>query len=165
MKYRGVVPERKTWVKAGIAVLAAYMIYREAMSGQWIYVPVAVLVILACFFKKEHIVSEEGVDIAHSLFGIKMHNLWKWEEITTLHTDRKRARPNVMLHIGKDVVTRTFVMKPSDCQAAVELAARMNSRIYIENLTEEEQAKRDQEILHRQEVVRAQKAAKKRKTK
>lgn len=163
MKYKGILPQRKTWVKVIIFILAAYMLYREIMAGQWMYIPITILVLLACFFKKEQIISKEGVDIQYMLFRLTMHNYWKWEEITTLHTDYLKVRPNVMLHIGKDIVTRTYVMESADCQAALKLAAEMNSNIYIENLTEEEQEKRDREILHRQEVARAQKAAKKRK--
>ena len=118
---------------------------------------------VACFFKKEHVISEEGVDIKYMLFGFTMHNYWKWDEITTLHTDYKKAKPNVMLHIGKDIVVRSFVMEKDDCQGAIALARRMNPGIYIENPTEEEQMKREEEILHRQKVLRAQKAEQRRK--
>ena len=68
-------------------------------------------------------------------------------------------------HIGKDVVTRTFTMKPSDCKGAMELARRMNPHIYIDDITETEQELREQQILHRQEVAKAQKAAAKRRKK
>lgn len=162
MKYRGILPERKNWVKAAIALAAVCMMYLEAARGQWIYVPIALLVILACFFKKEHIISEEGVDIRYELFRMPIHNCWTWDEITTMHTDYRKASPNVMLHIGKDISARTFVMEPSDCQAALRLAARMNPGIYIEDETEDECQRREQESLHRQEVQRARKAAKKR---
>lgn len=161
MRYKGILPQRKPWVKFVFALLVGYMMYLEIRRGQWIYVPLGILVLLACFVEKEHLITAEGVDIAHTLFGFGMHNLWRWDEITTLHTDYKRARPNVMLHIGKDVVTRSFTMKHGDCQGALALAARQNPNIYIEDLSEEERDLRDQEILHRQEVLRAQKAAKK----
>lgn len=141
MKYKGILSERKTWVKFAIALAAAYMLYLEAVRGQWIYVPVAVLVILACFFKKEHVISEDGVDIKYQLFSMTMHNYWKWDEITTLHTDYAKVKPNVMLHIGKDIAVRSFVMEPADCSAALRLAAEMNPHIYIEDMTEEERAR------------------------
>lgn len=159
MKYRGILPERKNWVKAAIALAAAYMMYLEAMRGQWIYVPVALLVILACFFKKEHIISEEGVDIRYQLFRLPIRSRWTWDQVTTLHTDYRKASPNVMLHIGKDIAARAFVMSPSDCQAALRLARQMNPSIYIEDMTEEERQRSEAELLHRQEVLRAQKAA------
>lgn len=131
MIYKGILPKRKTWVKALGVLLAGLMLYREVINGQLIYVPIAILVILACFIKKEHIISEKGVDIKHTIFNLPIHNYWSWEEITTLHTDYRKARPNVMLHIGKDVVVRSYVMKPSDCQDALKLAGEMNPNIYI----------------------------------
>lgn len=161
MIYKGITKERKPVITISIALVAAYMLYLEIRAEQWIYVPIAILVILACFFRKEQLISKEGVDIKYFLFNVPMHNYWRWEEITTLHTDRKKAAPNVMLHIGKDIVTRTFVMKPIDCEGALNLAAEMNPKIYIEDLSEKEQEKREQEILHRQEVARAQKVARK----
>lgn len=163
MEYKGILRERKSWVKALILILAAYMFYLEFRAGQMTYVIISALVILACFFKKEHVISEEGVDIKYLLFGMTMHNYWKWEEITTLHTDYKKAKPNVMLHIGKDISVRSFVMDKADCQGAIALARRMNPDIYIENPTEEEQERREQEILHRQKVLRAQKSEQRRK--
>lgn len=166
MKYKGILKERELWVKVLILIAAVYLLYREFIAGQYIYIPLALLVILACFFEKEHIINEEGVDIKYILFkSIVKHNYWTWDEITTLHPDYKKARPNVMLHIGKDVVTRSFVMKPADCRGAIELARQMNPHIYIDDITETEQELREQELLHRQEVARAQKRAAKRKKK
>lgn len=161
MEYRGILKERETWFKVCAFLLAGIMLVREAMLKQWIYVPVALLVMLACFYRREQIISEAGVDIRSTLFGFTTHNLWGWDVITTLHTDHKKAKPNVQLHIGKDVVVRTFVMKPSDCRAVLKLAAERNPKIYIEDLTEEEQARRSQERQRREEALRARKASEK----
>lgn len=163
MKYTGILRERKPWVKVVVLILAAYMLFLQVMAKQWGYLPLVALVVLACFFQKEQVISEEGVDIEYHLFGMTMHNYWRWAEITTLHTDFKKAKPNVMLHIGKDIVTRTYVMTPSDCQAALRLAAEMNPNIYIEELTEQEQEKREREILQRKTAGRTQRGGKKRK--
>lgn len=134
MKYKGILPERKLWIKVAVFIAAVYMLVWEALSASWAYIPITILVMLACFFKKEQIISEKGADIQYMLFGRIMHNYWSWDEITTLHVDYKRAAaPNVMLHIGKDVVTRSYVMTLSDCRAALKLAAEMNPRIYIED--------------------------------
>ncbi|WP_130863665.1 hypothetical protein [Bacilliculturomica massiliensis] len=156
MKYKGILPERKTWIKAAIFIIAGYMLAVEILAGRWAYVPITILVMPACFFKKEQIISEDGVDIQYMLFGRIMHNYWSWDEITTLHVDHRRARPNVMLHIGKGVVTRSYIMDPADCRAVLKLAAHMNPAVYIEDLTEEQ-------VLHREEVRKAQRAAKKQK--
>lgn len=166
MKYKGIVKERELWVKIAIFIAAVYLLYREIVAGQYIYIPLALLVILACFFEKEHVISKEGVDIKYIMFkSLVKHNYWEWDEITTIHPDYKKARPNVMLHIGKDVVTRSFIMKPADCRGAIELARQMNPHIYIDDITAEEQERRDEEILHRQQVARAERQAKRRKNK
>lgn len=142
MEYRGILPERKSWVKPAAFLVSAYMLFLSAMRGQWFYVPIVLLVLLACFFQKEHIVSDAGVDIHYLLFGMSRHNVWTWEELTSLHTDRLKARPNVQLHFGRDIAVRTFVMTPADCRAVLELAQARNPRIYIEDLSEAEQARR-----------------------
>lgn len=147
MKYQGILPQRKPWVKATVVFLAVYMLLLETLAGQYIYIPIATLVILACFFQKEHLLTEEGVDIQHTLFGWTTHNLWKWEEIQTLHTDRRKAAPNVMLHIGKDVSVRTFLLTPSDCQWVLRLASAQNPNIYVEDLSKKEQEQRAQGLL------------------
>lgn len=162
MKFKGILKKRATWLKVVIFVAATYMLYLEFKTHQWGYIPLTILVMLACFFDKEQIISEEGVDIEYHLFNrFTKHNYWRWDEITTLHTDYIKAAPKVMLHIGKDIVTRSFIMENADCQGAVALARKMNPKIYIENMTEEEQRKRDEEIRMRQRARKNQKRHKK----
>lgn len=131
MRYYGILRQRKPWVKILIFLLAVCMLLLEIVQKQWIYVPVMLMVILACFFQKEHIVSQEGVDIHSRLFGCSQHSCWTWAEITTIHQDTRKAAPNVMLHFGKDITTRVFVMKPEDARAVLALAKKMNPKIYI----------------------------------
>jgi hypothetical protein len=165
MEFKGIVRERDTKLKVIFALLAAYLMYREIIAKQYIYVPIACLVILACFFKKEHIVNEKGIDIKYNIFSITMNNYWNWNEITTIHADHRKAKPNVMIHIGKDITTRIFIMKSSEYKRVLEFAKRMNPNIFIEDLTEEEHAKREAEILRKQEIRKAQIAAAKAKRK
>lgn len=135
MRFKGIVPEKKPAVRIAAAVIAVAMLILETMWGQYIYIPIAILVILACFLKKEHVVSEEGVDIVYNLLGITHVNHWSWNEITAIRTDRQKERPNVQLHIAKDVNIRLFVMTPSNCLGTLELAQRMNPDIYIKDVT------------------------------
>ena len=113
------------------AILAAAIVVYEIMQQQLLYVPIGLLVILACFFSKEHLVSDEGVDIQYTLFGMVSHNLWRWEEVTAIHVDRKRAMPDVALHIGKDVATRLFVFSARDADAVLALAKEKNPAIRL----------------------------------
>ena len=131
MPIKGIQKARAKWVKPAAAVLAAGIVVYEIILQQYLYVPIGLLVILACFFTKEHLVSDEGVDIQYTLFGKVSHNLWRWEEVTTIHVDRKRAMPDVALHIGKDVATRLFVFSAKDAQAVLDLAKKRNPAIQL----------------------------------
>ena len=135
MKIKGIVPEKKPGVKLAAGLIAAGMMVYEIILGQYIYIPIALIVILACFYSKEHIVSEEGVDIISHVLGLTTHKLWTWDEITAIRTDRQKARPNVQLHIAKDVTIRVFTMTPDNCNAVLKLAQRMNSEIYLKDIT------------------------------
>ena len=131
MPIKGIQKARAKWVKPVAAILAAGIVVYEIILQQYLYVPIGLLVILACFFSKEHLVSDEGVDIQYTLFGKVSHNLWRWEEVTTIHVDRKRAMPDVALHIGKDVATRLFVFSAKDAQAVLDLAKKHNPAIQL----------------------------------
>lgn len=134
MRYYGILRQRKPWVKALFLLLALCLLVLEMLQREWLYVLVALLVVLACFFQKEQIVSAEGVDIHTSLFGRSQHSLWDWSEITTIHRDARKAAPNVMLHFGKDITARVFVMTPEDSRAVLKLAKEKNPKIYIADM-------------------------------
>ncbi|MBQ9059875.1 MAG: hypothetical protein IJ128_01865 [Firmicutes bacterium] len=167
MEYRGIIKQREKWLTALFLILAALMLWRTIVTEKWAYTPMVILVVLACFFSREHIISEEGVDIKYTLFGrFSMHNLWTWDQITTMQTDYTKAAPNVQLLIGKDVVIRPFVMTRRDLRGALALAKRMNPDIVMdEPVSEEEREEEDRRVLHRQEVERAQQQAARKKRK
>lgn len=131
MEIKGIQKARAKWVKPLAAILAAGIVVYEIMLRQYLYIPIGLLVILACFFSKEHLVSDEGVDIQYTLFGKVSHSLWRWEEVTAIHVDRKRAMPDVALHIGKDVATRLFVFSAGDAEAVLALAKKCNPAIRL----------------------------------
>lgn len=118
-------------MKAAVIALAILTVYIGIYRKQYVYIFLAGIAVLAAFFQKEHKISEEGIDIEYTLFSYVTHNYWRWDEVTTLHTDYKRAKPYVMLHIGKDILIRSFVMDHENCQGALRLARKMNPKIYI----------------------------------
>ena len=131
MEYYGIMPERKLWVKVAVIIFGAYVFYDAAVNRNWFYLPFGIIMILATFSDRKHVISEEGVDILYTVCGIQFHNMWDWNEINTIHTDSIKSRPNVELHIGKDVVSRRFILSVDDADQAIALAGRMNSKIYI----------------------------------
>ena len=131
MEFRGIQKERKLWVKVVAALLALFLLVYEFRRGHLVYIPIGLLVLLACFFQREHLVSREGVDLCHLLFGLPSHSLWRWEEITSIYVDRKRAMPNVALHIKRGAAVRLFVFTPQDAQAVLDLAKECNPAIEL----------------------------------
>ena len=132
MEYKGIIKKRKTWLTILFVILACLMLWRTIVTQHWSYLPIVILVILACFFTKEQIISKDGVDIQYTLFGRwTMHNLWTWDEITSLHADYSKKAPHVELLIARDVVIRPFIMTREDTARVLELAKKMNASISI----------------------------------
>ena len=132
MEYKGIIKKRKTWLTVLFVILACLMLWRTIVTQHWSYFPIVILVILACFFTKEQIISKDGVDIQYTLFGRwTMHNLWTWDEITSLHPDYRKIAPHVELLIARDVVIRPFIMTREDTARVLELAKKMNASISI----------------------------------
>ena len=105
MEYRGIVKTREKWMTVLFLVLAALMLWRTIVTGKWVYIPILIIVVLACFFKREHIISEEGVEIRNILFGrFKSRDLWTWDEITSMETNYEKVAPNVRPRIPSSVL-------------------------------------------------------------
>lgn len=134
MQLRGILKERKPLTRALVFLVAILMLAIEIYKSLYIYIPITILVALVPFFSKAQIISDVGIDVEYKLFNTVMHNIWKWNEITTLHADHHKAMPNVMLHIGKGIVTRSFVVTPADAILAKKMAKDNNSKIYIEDI-------------------------------
>ena len=129
MKYKGILREREPWLKIAIIIAAAFMLYLSITGGYITYAALAVVVMLAVFLKKEHIISEDGIDIKYNLFGLNHINRWEWKDITALKPDYQKAYPNVLLHICKDVNIRDFVVKPAEIEGIKALASKMNPKL------------------------------------
>ena len=129
MKYKGILREREPWLKIAIIIAAAFMLYLSITGGYITYAALAVVVMLAVFLKKEHIISEEGIDIKYNLFGLNHINRWEWKDITALKPDYQKVYPNVLLHICKDVNIRDFVVKPAEIEGIKALASKMNPKL------------------------------------
>lgn len=125
------MPERKKWIKPAVIVISIYGVFSAVVLKDWVYLPFAVILILATFSERKQIVSEEGVDIQYTVVGTAFHNMWRWDEIKTIHTDFLKSRPKVELHFGKDVTARRFVFTEEDAGKILVLAEKMNSNIYV----------------------------------
>ena len=134
MEIKGIRTERKLWIRLVIAALSVLIILYEAYIGQLIYVPLGLLVLLACFYRRENVLSPEGVDIRRILFGGISRDLWTWDSIDSIRVDRRRSSPNVTLYISRGVSTRLLLLTPADSRAALELAGEQNPAIRISEI-------------------------------
>ena len=165
MKYFAIMTEHKPWVRIGVAIMGCYVVLHGILDNQWYEIPIGALIVLSTLFWKRYVVSEQGVDVQSSLCGIISHSLWKWEEVTSLHTDYKAARPNVQCHFGRDIVTRTFVFSYVDSQKILDLAREKNPDMIIKDMNAEEEerlAENARRYLDQQEAIKAKKKAEKR---
>ncbi|WP_130891627.1 MULTISPECIES: hypothetical protein [Fusobacterium] len=131
MKYYGIITEQKLWVKVGIIILGVYTIYSSIINHNLFYFPFGIVMILATFSDRKHIISQEGVDILYTICGVQFHNMWSWSEINTIHTDSISSKPNVEVHIGKDIISRRFILSKVDTDKTIAITRKMNSKIYI----------------------------------
>ncbi len=131
MEYKGIIKQRPKYFVPLAITICALIILRDVLLSKLSYTPIAIIVIIACFFKKEHVINEEGIDIVYTLFKFESINHWEWKDITSIHVDKKRAYPKVMLHIGKDIVTRTYTMEPAVIDDIIKLAKSKNPKIYV----------------------------------
>ena len=172
MIYKGIVKERDLKRKIILFVGCLILFYVSFLRGNYLYMGITVIIALAVFYKKEHVVSEEGVAIVYNLFGIKVTNQWEWDEITAMRPDFKKAKPNVLLEIARDVTIRAFVFKEEDVPGVLELAQKMNPDMYVDDRTKEERMEAEDErsrklieVRKQKERARAAEKAKKRKRK
>lgn len=145
MVYKGIIRERTKERKIFLILIGALTFYLSYRKENYLYMAIAVLLSTAVFFQKEHLVSEKGVTIRYKLFGMTVNNHWNWDVITAIRPDFKKAKPYIFLEIAKDVTIRAFVFKLEDAEAVMALAKRMNPDIYVDDRSEAEREKAEEE--------------------
>lgn len=135
MIYKGIVKTRDNKRKACLLVGCALILYMSIMQRNYLYIVLAIILTVAVFFKKEHVVSEAGVSIDYELFGMKVSSKWEWDQITAIRPDFKKAKPNILLEIARDVTIRPFVFTKEDAWGVMALAKKMNPEAYVDDRT------------------------------
>ena len=167
VQYKGIVkkrtPERKILLTAGGGII----LFLSFMRHNVLYICVAIILMLAIFFEKEHIVDEKGVHIVYNFFGIKIPYSWSWDVITAMRPDYKKAAPNIYMEIAKDVTIRAFTFSKKDAIGVMELAKRMNPDMYVDDRDEQQREHDNEEhrakMAYARERAKAEKKAKKKK--
>ena len=165
-QYKGIVKTRTPERKIMLVVVTGIILFLSYQMRNYLYMIMAVVMMTAVFYTKEHIVDKKGVHIVYNFFGIKIPYTWTWDVITIVRPDYTKAKPNVLLEIAKDVTIRGFVFKKSEVQDVMDFIKRMNPNIHVEDFTEEEAARAEEERkLKMQYAMQRQKASKKLKKK
>jgi len=156
MEYKGFIrKERSTKKRILLFFGSLFLVGFNFMQGHYLYMVLAMLLCVLCAFQKEHVVSEEGVDIRYELLGFKHVHRWEWSDITAMRPDyKKSSEERIFLEIAKDVTIRAFIFTNDDAVAVMELAKRMNPEAYIDDRSEEERERYEQE---RDEAIEEQK--------
>ena len=142
-QYKGIVKTRTPERKILLVVVGCIILYLSFEMRNWLYITMAVILLFAVFFTKEHIVDEKGVHIVYNFLGIKIPYSWGWDVITAIRPDYDKAKPNVLLEIGKDVTIRAFVFTKEDALEVMKFAKEMKPDLYVDDVTEEEYRKRE----------------------
>ncbi len=138
------------------------MLIFQIKSKMYFYIPITLLLIAAVFFRKEHVVSEKGVDIVYDILGFRTDNVWAWEDIAMIQPDYMKAAPNTMVIFEKNTsMLRPFVFEPDDAIMVLEFAKKMNPEIYVDSFTAEEQEEMEKEKKKAKARARSQKKKRK----
>ena len=137
-EYRGIVKTRTNERKILLVVVSCIILYLSYQMRNWLYFAMGLVMMSAIFYTKEHVVNEKGIHIIYNFFGIKIPYTWTWDVITVVRPDYKKAKPNVLMEMAKDVTIRGFVFTKADAEGVMELAKRMNPNTFVEDYSEEE---------------------------
>jgi len=169
MVFKGIIMKERSKQKRILMFFGCLFIAAlEFWQKNYFFAVVALILAFFCVgYKKEHVISEEGVDIRYIFVGIPYNYRWTWDQITAMRPDYKKAKPHIMMEIAKDVSVRAFVFTPEDAVKVMEFAKTMNPDAYIDDRTEEEREaykeERDRLIAEKQMQIRRQKQAAKEK--
>ena len=144
-EYRGIVKNRTPERKIMLVVVTGIILFLSYQQRNYLYMALAVVMMTAVFYTKEHLINKSGVHIVYNIFGIKIPYTWTWDVITIVRPDYTKSKPNVLLEIAKDVTIRGFVFKKSEVQDVMDFIKRMNPNIQVEDFTEEEAARAEEE--------------------
>ncbi len=133
-EFRGIVKDRDRSTRIMYVAVAVLFIVLEIIRHKWIYVPLAVLVLLACFLRQEQIINRAGITTRLNVFGVIHENTWRWEDISSLGFDYHKKSPNVILNIRWDIKMRSYEINSRDVSGIKDLAREMNPSIKFESL-------------------------------
>lgn len=136
MEYFGMVPGQSSRLsritKWFVAAVAVYMGIRGVQAGLWYYIPFALALVVVAFYRKEQVLSDQGVDFRRVFIVYRTHDLWPWEDVTRIIADYETMKPTAMLLISKGSKNRQVLMVEEEAKKIVQLATKKNPKIVLE---------------------------------
>lgn len=134
MNYKTKAYDKQKWMRVLLFLLCAYILYVEITRQEWLLAVIAAVIMLACFVQKEQILSDKGAGLGHRFLFFSIGDTWPWEDVLTILTDEKKAAPDVLLHIGKDKVVRTYRLSSEDARGVLDFVEKNHPHIITEDL-------------------------------
>ncbi len=135
-EYYGIIPGQdgrlSKITKWGVALVAVFMGIKGVQAGRWAYVPLALVLIIVAFFRKEQVISERGIDVQRIFVFYRNHSVWPWKEVTKIRADYVTMDPMAVLLVYRGSKRLQIMMQAEDARAVVRMGRRINSSIELE---------------------------------
>ncbi len=116
-----------------IAGLSLYSgITQLGTSKSFVFIICGLLFLTVTFYKTIQVITGEGADEIGSFFGMKRHNMWKWEECDYMFGNYKKVAPDVMVTIRRGNKNRNYILERRAVPQIFDWAAKANPNIKIE---------------------------------
>ena len=135
-EYISMQKEKKLYVRIGAFLVGLYFIGYGIATYKFYISILAVAICLAALFFKDVAVTPKGVEIRYLLPGWHLESPWPWDTITHIGVDLTKARPYVMLHVGRDAVHRILTVTRDEAEAIADLAREKNPSIRISKMSD-----------------------------
>ncbi|MGI6765770.1 MAG: hypothetical protein ACOX4R_00985 [Lentihominibacter sp.] len=136
MKYYGKTKKNNGFMMIFGLIVAGVSFYsgitQFGSSKSWIFIICGILFLIVSFYKTIQVVTEEGADEIGSFFGMKRHNVWKWEDCNYMFGDYRKIAPDVMVVVRSGNKNRNYVLERSCIPQVFDWAARANPNMKIE---------------------------------
>ncbi|MFC4803462.1 hypothetical protein [Filifactor villosus] len=122
--------EKSFPVKIGGIIAGVFICWYSIREIYIIGMVLGVLLIMATFLKKTHIINEEGVIVEYDMGFSSYRDVWEWEEITSILWEASSLE-GLTLYVGRGEFARIFRYRLKEKEGIVGLALHRNPKIRV----------------------------------
>ena len=135
LEYLGIEKEKSLYTRGG-AFFVSFLMFGYGIRTMRLYVCIlAVVLFFASLMFKDTAITKKGAEIRYLLPGWHFESVWEWDEITHVLVDYQKFRPDVGMHIGKDMTHRICVVDPEDATELKEYIKKEHPAIRVADIT------------------------------